>query len=117
MDAPRANPTPMRGFWRAFPDKSCSLAAGPARPGAPRAARRPRLWPFVSTAATVGRLCYIFRARLQRATGIVVDGPARPVRREAPDRKEAVMFSDFRKFLLQTNALALAVGVIIGAAV
>src|SRR5512142_2986601 len=27
------------------------------------------------------------------------------------------MFSDFRKFLLQTNALALAVGVIIGAAV
>src|SRR6188474_2124526 len=27
------------------------------------------------------------------------------------------MFSEFRKFLLQTNALALAVGVIIGAAV
>src|SRR5262249_38980499 len=33
------------------------------------------------------------------------------------DRKEADMFEEFRKFLLQTNALALAVGVIIGAAV
>src|SRR5437867_11464711 len=38
-------------------------------------------------------------------------------RRTGPRIREAIMLAEFKKFLLQTNALALAVGVIIGGAV
>src|SRR3712207_5309079 len=50
---------------------------------------------------------------------IIGRGPSRPVvtrGRPAGTDQEATMWSEFRAFLLTTNALALAVGVIIGAA-
>src|SRR5712691_4161311 len=61
----------------------------------------------------VGWRCYIAARRAWRVANRTAGSAPRP----GPLEPEAIMLAEFKKFLLQTNALALAVGVIIGGAV